>query len=136
MQNLDRFSTQAREVLRQAQSEAARLHHAEVTPEHIAIALGSHQRAMSLAILRELNVAIPRMQNQLRESIGRGKLAARQLATFSPRFQRVIDLAVSEAKVFGDQEIGTQHLLLGVIREGGDGKSVLANHGVSLYGVH
>jgi Zn-dependent protease len=136
MQNLDRFSTQAREVLRQAQSEAARLHHAEVSPEHIAIALGSHQRSMSLAILRDLNVAIPRIQNQLRESIGRGKLAARQLATFSPRFQRVVDLAVSEAKVFGDREIGTQHLLLGVIREGGDAKSVLANHGVSLYGVH
>src|SRR6185295_17990869 len=106
MQNLDRFTTSAREVLRQAQNEAARLHHAEVTPEHIAIALGGNQRAMSLAILRELNVAIPRMQNQLRAAVGRGKLTTQRIAPFSPRFQRCLDLAVSEAKVFGDREIG------------------------------
>lgn len=136
MDNLERFTLQAREVLRQAQSEAARLHHAEVTPEHIAIALGGNQRAMSLAILREMNVAVPRLQTRLRETIGRGSLAAQRIAPLSPRFQRTLDLAVSEARVFGDQVIGTQHLLLGVIREGGDAKQVLADAGVSLYGVH
>lgn len=135
MHTLDRFTAIAGEVLSAAQREAARLHHEEVTPEHIALALSSHQRAMSLAILRELGANIPRLQKELRDAAGRGRINGRT-AAISRRYSRAVELAADEARAFGSKEIGTQHLLLGVIREGGQAKDILAQRGVSLYGVH
>jgi Zn-dependent protease len=133
----EHFSPIAREVLRMAQAEAARLHHPEVEPEHLLIALSTHQRAKSAAMFRESNVDIPHLQKQLRQAAGMPSLAPFKSASYSARLQRALVLAADEARVFGSQTIATQHLLAGVIREdSGEVKRILAAHGVSLYGVH
>lgn len=133
----EHFSPIAREILRMAQAEAARLRHPEVEPEHLLVALSSHQRAKSTAMFRELNVDITHLQKQLRQAAGTPSLAPFKSATYGARLQRALVLAADEARVFGNQSIGSQHLLAGVIREGsGEVKGILAQHSVSLYGVH
>lgn len=133
----EHFSPTAREILRMAQAEAAKLHHLEVEPEHLLIALSTHQRAKSTAMFKELNVDILRLQKQLRQAAGTPNLGPFKSATYSARLQRALILATDEARVFSIQVIGSQHLLAGVIREGsGEAKGILAAHGVSLYGVH
>jgi Zn-dependent protease len=131
------FSSVAKEVLRSAQAEAARLHHSQVEPEHLIIALSAHRRAMSAAMFRDLDVDIPQLQQQLRKAAGVSGKGPFQIVPYSARLQRALVLAADEARVFGSQSIGTQHLLAGVIREGsGEAKGILAAQGISLYGVH
>ncbi|MBN1310158.1 MAG: hypothetical protein JXB30_01985 [Anaerolineae bacterium] len=136
--NLDEhLSPIASEVLRSAQAEAARLHHPEVEPEHLLIALSANRRAMSTAMLRELGADIPRLQGQLRKAAGTPAVGPFKSAPYSARSQRALVLASDEARVFGSRSIDTQHLLAGIIREGsGEAKDLLAAQGISLYGVH
>ncbi len=133
---VDRLTPVSREVLKLAQQEATRLRHSEVAPEHLLIALASHSRSRSLAMLRELNANLSRLQQGARKTLGPARLTPFQSVGDSVRTRRVLDLAHAEASTFGSREIGTDYLLLGLIREGGASKDILANEGVSLYGVH
>jgi len=134
--NLDRLSPIAREVLKSAQREAVRLRHTDVAPEHLLIALSSHQRARSLAMLRDAKANLPRLQAAARQSLGPSRVTPFESIGDSDRTRKVLDLARSEASTFGSREVGTEHLLLGLIREGGASKDLLAVEGVSLYGIH
>jgi len=130
----DRFTERARRVLMLAQEEAKRLNHNYIGTEHLLLGLVQEQTGVAARVLRDLGVNPYQVRRIVEETVGRGQRSnIGQTTGLTPRTKRVIELAVDEARRMGHHYIGTEHLLLGLIREGdGLAVNVLRDLGIDL----
>ncbi|HBY96022.1 MAG TPA: NDP-hexose 4-ketoreductase [Chloroflexi bacterium] len=132
----DRFTKKARRVLSLAQEEAQALNHGYIGTEHLLLGLVREGDGVAARVLKDLGVDLPKVRSAVEDIVGRGKRATLGRIGLTPRTKRVIELAVEEARRLGHHYIGTEHLLLGLAREGnGIAADVLASLGVSLESV-
>jgi len=130
---LDRFTKKARHVLTLAQEEAQRLHHGYIGTEHLLLGLIGEKNGMASRVLKDLGVKPKRVQQTIERISGLSRQASFGKAYLTPRTKRVIELAFDEARRLGHHYIGTEHLLLGLVRQGdGVAVDVLKSLGVSL----
>lgn len=130
----DRFTERARKVLILAQEEAKRLHHNYIGTEHLLLGLVKEGSGVAARVLKDMGVNSFQVRKIIEETVGQGRRASLgQTTGLTPRTKRVIELAVEEARRMGHHYIGTEHLLLGLIREGdGLAISVLRDIGADL----
>jgi ATP-dependent Clp protease ATP-binding subunit ClpC len=130
---LDRFTKRARRVLTLAQEEALRLNHNYIGTEHLLLGLVREENGVAVKVLRELGVEPSQVIRAVERTVGRGERPPFGKPTLAPRTKRVIELAVDEARLMGHHYIGTEHLLLGLVREGeGIAVNVLRGLGINL----
>ncbi len=129
----DRFTKRARHVLALAQEEAQRLNHNYIGTEHLLLGLVREESGVAARVLKDLGVEPKALRKGVEEMIGRGERKVLGKISLTPRTKRVIELAVDEARRLGHHYIGTEHLLLGLAREGeGIAVDVLKSLGVNL----
>ncbi len=129
----DRFTKKARRALQLAQEEAQRLNHNYIGTEHLLLGLMKDENGVASKVLIELGVEPNQVVRAVERTVGRGERPPFGKPTLAPRTKRVIELAVDEARLMGHHYIGTEHLLLGLVREGeGIAVNVLRGLGVSL----
>jgi ATP-dependent Clp protease ATP-binding subunit ClpC len=128
-----RFTERARKVVFYAQEEAQRFGEGYVSTEHLLLGLVRESDSVAARVLEKLGVNLSRIRAEVEKQLPRGDARPSQDMTLTPRAKRVIDLAYDEARNLNNNYIGTEHLLLGLIREG-DGLAgrVLAKLGVEL----
>ncbi|WP_067928217.1 ATP-dependent Clp protease ATP-binding subunit [Alicyclobacillus shizuokensis] len=127
-----RFTERAQKVLALAQEEAARLRHPGVGTEHILLGLVREGEGIAAKALTSLGVSADKVQAEVEKIIGPGQSQVGPM-TYTPRAKKVIELSIDEARKLNHTYVGTEHILLGLIREGeGVAARVLANLGVSL----
>ncbi|GIM46090.1 negative regulator of genetic competence ClpC/MecB [Collibacillus ludicampi] len=127
-----RFTERAQKVLALAQEEASRLGHNGVGTEHILLGLVREGGGIAAKALMSLDLSSEKIQKEVEKIIGRGQGTTSVMA-YTPRAKKVIELSIDEARKLGHNYVGTEHILLGLIREGeGVAARVLANLGVSL----
>jgi ATP-dependent Clp protease ATP-binding subunit ClpC len=114
----DRFTQRARTVLRLAQEEAQRLHHNYIGTEHLLLGLVREGEGLAAKVLISMGVSLPTIRERVEHIIGRGKQLTTGELRLTPRAKKVFELAVDEAHRLNHSCIGTEHLLLGMIREG------------------
>jgi ATP-dependent Clp protease ATP-binding subunit ClpC len=130
----ERFSDRARRVLTQAQTEAQRLGHGHIDTEHILLGLAGEETGTAAKILASLGIPLNRVRSAVEFVVGKGerRVSGAEIS-LSPRAKRVIEFAVDEARHFNSNYIGTEHLLLGLLRESeGVASSVLQSFGITL----
>jgi len=129
----ERFTDRARRVVVLAQEEARMLNHNYIGTEHILLGLVHEGEGIASKALLSLNVSLDAVRRQVEEVIGRGGSPPSGHIPFTPRAKKVLELSLREALQLGHNYIGTEHILLGVIREGeGVGAQVLTRLGASL----
>ncbi|MBS1721921.1 MAG: ATP-dependent Clp protease ATP-binding subunit [Armatimonadetes bacterium] len=128
-----RFTERARKVVFFAQEEAQKFGEGYVSTEHLLLGLVRESDSVAARVLERLGVSLARIRAEIEKQLPRGEARQSQDMTLTPRAKRVIDLAYDEARNLNNNYIGTEHLLLGLIREG-DGLAgrVLAKLGVEL----
>jgi ATP-dependent Clp protease ATP-binding subunit ClpC len=132
----ERFTDRARRVVVLAQEEARMLNHNYIGTEHLLLGLIHEGEGVAARALESLGVSLETVRLQVEEIIGQGQQAPSGHIPFTPRAKKVIELAGREAIDLGHNYIGTEHLLLGLIREGdGVAAQTLAKLGVDLHGV-
>ncbi|WP_409252507.1 ATP-dependent protease ATP-binding subunit ClpC [Bacillus sp. SCS-153A] len=127
-----RFTERAQKVLALAQEEAIRLSHSNIGTEHILLGLVREGEGIAAKGLAALGLSPDKIQKEVESLIGKGKENS-QTIHYTPRAKKVIELSMDEARKLGHSYVGTEHILLGLIREGeGVAARVLNNLGVSL----
>jgi ATP-dependent Clp protease ATP-binding subunit ClpA len=127
------FTENARRALAFAQEEARRFNHNYIGTEHILLGVTRVTRGRAARVLLQLGVDTERVRGAIEFIIGRGETMHTGEIGLTPRAKTVIELAVDEARRMGNQHIGTEHLLLGLLREGeGIAAGVLESLGVHL----
>ncbi len=114
----ERFTERARRVIILAQEEAKRLNHSAVGTEHILLGIIREGEGVASKVLESLNISPDRVRAEIESAIGRGERTPYEEVAFTPRAKKVLELALDEARRLGHNYIGTEHLLLGLIREG------------------
>ncbi|MFL5658745.1 MAG: Clp protease N-terminal domain-containing protein, partial [Ktedonobacteraceae bacterium] len=129
----DKFTERAREVLSLAQEEAQRFQHNYIGTEHLLLGLVREGEGVAAKVLNNLGVELIQVRSAVEFIIGRGDRIVLGEIGLTPRAKKVIELAVDEARRFNHHYIGTEHLLLGLVREGeGIAAGVLESLGVNL----
>jgi Clp amino terminal domain, pathogenicity island component len=129
----ERFTDRARRVVVLAQEEAGLLNHNYIGTEHILLGLIHEQEGVAARALTELGISLETIRVEVVEIIGRGETAPTGHIPFTPRSKKVLELSLREALQLGHNYIGTEHILLGLLREGqGVGAQVLVKLGGSL----
>ena len=129
----EKFSERARRVLSLAQEEARRFNHSYIGTEHILLGLVRETEGAAARILISMGVELTKVRSAVEFIIGRGEHAAPGEIGLTPRAKKVIELAVDEARRLSHHYIGTEHLLIGLMREGeGVAAGVLESLGISL----
>ncbi len=129
------FTDRVRKVLQMAREEAARLHHEYVGTEHILLGLIREGEGVAAAVLQNLNVDLEEIQQKIEETVKKGKAAAAAGPDlpYTSRAKKVLELAMTEARELNHSYVGTEHLLLGLLREEkGIAAQVLTDAGVNL----
>ncbi|WP_232337520.1 ATP-dependent Clp protease ATP-binding subunit [Thermoactinomyces sp. CICC 23799] len=127
-----RFTERAQKVLALAQEEAVRLGHTNIGTEHVLLGLVREGEGIAAKALIGLGLGLEKIQKEVENLIGRGQGQPINIA-YTPRAKKVIELSMDEARKLGHTYVGTEHILLGLIREGeGVAARVLNNLGVSL----
>ncbi|MDH3495415.1 MAG: ATP-dependent Clp protease ATP-binding subunit [Gemmatimonadota bacterium] len=130
------FTDRVRKVLQMAREEAARLHHEYVGTEHILLGLIREGEGVAAAVLTNLSVDLEDIQQKIEETVKKGKAPAAAGPPdlpYTSRAKKVLELAMSEARELNHSYVGTEHLLLGLLREEkGIAAQVLTDAGVSL----
>ena len=128
-----KFTERARKVLRLAQEEAQRFQHNYIGTEHLLLGLIREGEGVAAKVLINLGADLEKVRKAVEDIIGRGDHILLGEIGLTPRAKKVIELAVDEAHHLNHSYIGTEHLLLGLIREGeGIGAQVLESFGLSL----
>ncbi len=129
----ERFTDRARRVVVLAQEEARRLNHNYIGTEHILLGLIQEGEGHAAKALEELNINIESVRSEVVEIIGEGQQSPSGHIPFTPRAKKVLELSLREALQLGHNYIGTEHILLGLIREGeGVAAQVLKKLGAEL----
>jgi ATP-dependent Clp protease ATP-binding subunit ClpC len=127
-----RFTERAQKVLSLSQEEALRLGHNNIGTEHILLGLIREGEGIAAKALVALGLSLEKIQDEVESLIGRGQEQPTNPA-YTPRAKKVIELSMDEARKLGHTYVGTEHILLGLIREGeGVAARVLNNLGISL----
>jgi ATP-dependent Clp protease ATP-binding subunit ClpC len=129
----EKFTERAHKVLTLAQEEAVRLRHNHIGTEHLLLGLVREGNGLAAKVLTELGVNLETIRDDVESIIGHGDRIVRGQVGLTPRAKKVIELAVDEARRLNHHYIGTEHLLLGLIREGnGVAAGVLEQEGLHL----
>jgi ATP-dependent Clp protease ATP-binding subunit ClpC len=129
----EKFSERARRVLTIAQEEARNLNHSYIGTEHILLGLVREDEGVAARVLTNLGIGLGKVRSAVEFIIGRGEKPGTGETGLTPRAKKVIELAIDEARQMGHNYIGTEHLLLGLLREGeGVASSVLDSFGITL----
>jgi ATP-dependent Clp protease ATP-binding subunit ClpA len=129
----ERFTDQARRVVVLAQEEARLLNHNYVGTEHLLLGLIHEGQGVAAKALELLGIRLEAVRAQVEEIIGQGQMAPTGHIPFTPRAKKVLELSLREAKQLGHNYIGTEHILLGLLREGeGVAAHVLVKLGADL----
>ena len=129
----ERFTDRARRVVVLAQEEARMLNHNYIGTEHILLGLIHEGEGVAAKALESLGISLEAVRAQVEEIIGQGKQAPSGHIPFTPRAKKVLELSLREALQLGHNYIGTEHILLGLIREGeGVAAQVLVKLGADL----
>ena len=129
----ERFTDRARRVVVLAQEEARMLNHNYIGTEHILLGLIHEGKGVAAKSLESLGISLEAVRSQVEELIGRGTSGPTGHIPFTPRAKKVLELSLREALQLGHNYIGTEHILLGVIREGeGVAAQVLVKLGADL----
>lgn len=127
-----RFTERAQKVLALSQEEAIRLGHNNIGTEHILLGLIREGEGIAAKALRELGLEVKKIQVEVEKLIGKGNQPMKSIH-YTPRAKKVVELSQDEARKLGHPYVGTEHILLGLIREGeGVAARVLHNLDVSL----
>ncbi len=128
---LERFTQRARRVLTLAQEEAERLSHNYIGTEHLLLGLIREENGVAGRVLRDLGAKPERVAEMVERMTGAGRRTPAGKLDLTPRTKQVIEYAVDEARKLGHSYIGTEHLLLGLIRQG-DGVAIDVMHQLGL----
>src|SRR5437016_13534176 len=129
----DKFTERARKVLQLAQEEAQRFNHNYIGTEHLLLGLVREGEGVAAKVLGNLGVELNKVRSAVEFIIGRGDRTVAGDIGLTPRAKKVIELSVDEARRLNHHYIGTEHLLLGLVREGeGIAAGVLESLGVNL----
>jgi ATP-dependent Clp protease ATP-binding subunit ClpC len=129
----ERFTDRARRTVVLAQEEARLLQHNYIGTEHLLLGLIHEGEGVAAKALESLGIGLDAVRQQVEEIIGRGQQAQSGHIPFTPRAKKVLELALREAIQLGHNYIGTEHILLGLIREGdGVAAQVLVRLGADL----
>jgi ATP-dependent Clp protease ATP-binding subunit ClpC len=132
----ERFSDRARRVVVRAQEEARALNHDFIGTEHILLGLVGEGQGVAAKALESLGLSLETVRQRVEDAVPPGQYSRPGHIPFTPRAKRVLELSLSEAKLLGHRYVGTEHLLLGLLREGeGVAAQVLAALGADLDGV-
>ena len=133
LNRFDRFTKRARHVLALAQEEAQRLGRSSIGTEHLLLGLLREGEGVAAQVLTNLGVEVDQVRHAVEAIVGRGERIVRGEMALNPRTKKVFELAVEEAQRLNHRFIGTEHLLLGLIREGeGIAAEVLKSFGLQL----
>ncbi len=127
----DRFTERGLGALALAQEEARRLSHDHAGTEHLLLGLIRDRDGLAAETLSSLGINLASVRAQVEGILGRGRSEPREHIPYTPRARRVLDLAEHEARQLGHGRVGTEHLLLGLLREG---RNVAAQVVVTLGG--
>ena len=129
----ERFTDRARRVVVLAQEEAKMLNHNYIGTEHVLLGLIHEGEGVAAKALESLDISLEAVREQVQEIIGQGQQAPTGHIPFTPRAKKVLELSLREALQLGHNYIGTEHILLGLIREGeGVAAQVLVKLGADL----
>ncbi len=129
----EKFSERARRVLTLAQEEARQLNQSYIGTEHILLGLAREEEGVAAKVLTNLGVSLNKVRSAVEFISGRGERPGTGETGLTPRAKKVIELAIDEARQLSHNYIGTEHLLLGLLREGeGVAAGVLDSLGVTL----
>jgi ATP-dependent Clp protease ATP-binding subunit ClpC len=129
----DKFTERARRVFSLAQEEAQRFQHNYIGTEHLLLGLVREGEGVAAKVLNQLGVELQAVRDAVEFIIGRGDQIGLGEIGLTPRAKKVIELAVDEARRMNHHYVGTEHLLLGLVREGeGIAAGVLESLGVNL----
>jgi ATP-dependent Clp protease ATP-binding subunit ClpA len=129
----ERFTDRARRVVVLAQEEARLLNHNYIGTEHLLLGLIHEGEGVAAMVLESLGISLEAVRAQVEEIIGQGQSAPTGHIPFTPRAKKVLELSLREATQLGHNYIGTEHILLGLIREGeGVAAQVLVKLGADL----
>ncbi len=129
----DRFNEQARDVMKLAQEEARSFQHNYIGTEHLLLGLVHQEKSVAAQGLVSLGVDLSRVRKEVEHIIGHGDRAVPDEISLTPRAKKAIEFAVDEARRLNHDYVGTEHLLLGLLREGeGIAAGVLEQLGVDL----
>jgi ATP-dependent Clp protease ATP-binding subunit ClpC len=128
----ERFIDRARRVVDLARHEARTLGHDHIGTEHILLGLIDEGAGVAITALTSMGINLDEMRQAVQDSIGRGAKPSAESGhiPFTPRAKKVLELSLREANQLGHNYIGTEHILLGLIREGGGAAQLLAGAGV------
>ncbi|WP_421617305.1 ATP-dependent Clp protease ATP-binding subunit [Brevibacillus sp. TJ4] len=130
-----RFTERAQKVLALALEEAVRLGHKDIGTEHVLLGLIREGEGIAAKALQSLGLGLDKIQSEVEALIGRGteQSGSNYTPNYTPRAKKVIELSMDEARKLGHTYVGTEHILLGLIREGeGIAARIMNNLGVSL----
>jgi ATP-dependent Clp protease ATP-binding subunit ClpC len=114
----ERFTDRARRVLVLAQEEARLLNHSFIGTEHILLGLIHEGEGVAAKALESLGISLEAVREKVEETIGMAGTAPSGSPPFTPRAKKVLELSLREALQLGHSYIGTEHMLLGLVREG------------------
>jgi len=128
----ERFTKRARRVLQLAQEEAERLNSSVIGTEHLLVGLLREDSGVGARLLKEQGVTLPKVRAAVERRAGKGSFPLQGRTELAERTKRVIELAVDEARQLRNRYIGTEHLLLGIVKEGqGIAAGILRGMGVT-----
>jgi ATP-dependent Clp protease ATP-binding subunit ClpA len=129
---LERLTDHGRAAVSGAQDAARSLGHAFIGTEHLLLGLLSTEDCAAARVLRSFDVIDYRVRSSVERIVGRGDGPPTAAVTFTPRARNALELALREASSMGSEVVGTEHILLGVLRENvGVARSILLEHGVT-----
>ncbi|MDE3097123.1 MAG: hypothetical protein KGK07_14135 [Chloroflexota bacterium] len=131
----DRFNDRAKRVLALAQDEAIRLKHDYIGPEHLLLGLLREGEGIAAGFLDSLGIDLGRARRDVEATTQRGEGPSPREVRLDPRTQRVVETAVQEAQARGDATVGTEHLLLGLLRVTGEDAGGVAGKVIASLGI-
>ncbi len=130
-----RFTDRARRIVVRAQEEARALDHNYVGTEHILLGLIQEGSGVAVKVLESLGISLDTARQRVEEAVSQGAGTPSGHIPFTPQAKKVLELALVEARLLGHDYIGTEHILLGLIRQGyGVAGQVLTGLGADLNG--
>ena len=115
---LEPLTERAKRSIVLAQEEAQRLGNNYIGTEHLLLGIISEGESVAAKVLENLGINLQKVRGEVEAIVGKGNPASQQEMVFTPRAKRVIELAFEEARALAHNYIGTEHLLLGLVREG------------------
>ncbi len=128
-----RFTERAQQVLVLAQEEAKRLNHNFIGTEHLLLGLVREGSGIAARALQNMSIDLNSVRQEVERITPKGEKVSQQGISYTPRAKRVVELAIEESQNMGHNYVGTEHLMLGLVREGeGIAAQVLSNMGIDL----